>query len=295
MLEHLNSAPADPGRVVVLGGTGFVGRHAVSALKRRGIDVFSLGTKDVDLLADGAAVRLGEMLRDRDVLVVVSAIAPCKTAGDLARNVTMMANVCAALEDRSVAHVIYVSSDAVYEDEANPIDERTPMAPASLHGHMHAVREGMLRAIVRGPLAILRPSLLYGADDPHNGYGPNRFRRLAAEGKPIVLFGDGEERRDHVLIEDVGEIVALTVVHRSQGTLNVATGKVISFREIAEAVAEHSDRAVDIRTTLRQGPMPHGGFRAFDVADRLKAFPVFRFVDPKEGIAMLQQRMKETR
>jgi nucleoside-diphosphate-sugar epimerase len=37
--------------------------------------------------------------------------------------------------------------------------------------------------------------------DPHNGYGPNRFRRLAAGGEEIVLFGEGEERRDHVQVE----------------------------------------------------------------------------------------------
>ena len=30
------------------------------------------------------------------------------------------------------------------------------------------------------PVGILRPTLVYGANDPHNGYGPNRFRRLAA-------------------------------------------------------------------------------------------------------------------
>jgi len=49
------------------------------------------------------------------------------------------------------------------------------------------------------PLAILRPTLVYGAGDPHNGYGPNRFRRLASANQPIVLFGEGEERRPAVL------------------------------------------------------------------------------------------------
>ena len=65
---------------------------------------------------------------------------------------------------------------------------------------MHLVREVMLRSALTAPLAILRPTLLYGAADPHNGYGPNRFRRLAAAGQDIVLFGEGEEQRDHVLI-----------------------------------------------------------------------------------------------
>lgn len=293
MVEHLNKTPANPTRVVVLGGTGFVGRHAVAALKRRDVSVVPLGSGDIDLLADDAGVRLAKTLHADDTLLVVSAIAPCKTPADLARNVAMMAQVCGALESQPAAHVIYISSDAVYEDDANPINERTPTTPASLHGHMHVVREGMLRATVRAPLAILRPSLLYGEDDPHNGYGPNRFRRLAAKGQPIVLFGNGEERRDHVLIDDVGEIVALVATHRSRGTLNVATGRVMSFREIAETVAGHCSHAVEIRPTPRQGPMPHGGFRAFDIADCLKAFPTFHFAGPKEGLAIVRQRMTE--
>jgi UDP-glucose 4-epimerase len=41
----------------------------------------------------------------------------------------------------------------------------------------------------------VRSTLIYGEGDPHNGHGPNRFRRLAAAGQEIVLFGEGEERR----------------------------------------------------------------------------------------------------
>src|SRR5256885_1405531 len=77
---------------------------------------------------------------------------------------------------------------------------------------------------VKAPLAILRPTLLYGAEDPHNGYGPNRFRRLANAGADITLFGEGEERRDHVLIDDLAEIVLRVLKRRSTGTLNIATG-----------------------------------------------------------------------
>src|SRR5258708_20458707 len=73
-----------------------------------------------------------------------------------------------------------------------------------MHGIMHLARELMLNATVKAPLAVVRSTLIYGEGDPHNGYGPNRFRRLAAAGQEIVLFGEGEERRDHVLIDDAG-------------------------------------------------------------------------------------------
>jgi nucleoside-diphosphate-sugar epimerase len=136
----------------------------------------------------------------------------------------------------------------------------------------------MFRAEVKAPLAILRPTLIYGAADPHNGYGPNRFRRLASSGEPIVLFGEGEERRDHVHIDDVAELVVRVLFRRSKGMLNVATGTVHSFRQIAERFSKN------IKATPRSGPMPHNGYRSFDPAGTRKAFPDFRYTPLDEGL-----------
>jgi nucleoside-diphosphate-sugar epimerase len=140
----------------------------------------------------------------------------------------------------------------------------------------------MLKAEAKIPLAILRPSLIYGARDPHNGYGPNRFRRLARKGETITLFGEGEEQRDHVYIDDVAELVRLAVGHASRGVLNVATGVSTSFRAVAEKVVAHEGRAVEIRGTPRQNPITH---RHFDVTGCLKAFPQFRYTPLDEGLA----------
>ena len=54
--------------------------------------------------------------------------------------------------------------------------------------------------------ANLRPTLIYGTDDPHNSYGPNSFYRLATKNEDIVLYGEGEELRDHVHIDDVSTL-----------------------------------------------------------------------------------------
>ena len=50
--------------------------------------------------------------------------------------------------------------------------------------------------------SILRPTLIYGEGDPHNGYGPNKFMRLAKKNEDILLFGKGEELRDHININE---------------------------------------------------------------------------------------------
>ncbi|HWK96705.1 MAG TPA: NAD-dependent epimerase/dehydratase family protein [Pseudolabrys sp.] len=287
MLNHLQTTPANPARVVVLGAGGFVGSATAKLLRSRNISTLALGRNDVDLLADNATQRLRALLKPTDALVVVSAKAPCKNVAMLGENIRMMSTVCDALTDNEVAHVVYISSDAVYRDSTGLLNEESCAEPSSLHGVMHLAREVMLKSVETAPLAILRPTLIYGNADPHNGYGPNRFRRLAAEGKDIVLFGDGEERRDHVSIDDVATIIVGVLQHRSKGTLNIATGEVHSFRSIAEMVADTVKPAVAVRGTERAGPMPHNGYRAFDPAATHIAFPDFSYLSLGDGLKRL--------
>ncbi len=229
------------------------------------------------------------MLRSGDAVVAAAAKAPCKDADMLVENIVMARALAQACSSVDLAHVVNISSDAVYADSPGPLSESSCASPGSLHGVMHLAREVLFANTVKTPLAILRPSLLYGAGDPHNGYGPNRFRRLAEKGEEIVLFGEGEERRDHVYIDDVAELASRVLHRRSRGVLNIATGTVHSFRDIAGKVVALSGRAVEIRPTARSGPMPHNGYRPFDPAGTMQAFPDFRYTPLDEGLALARK------
>ncbi len=285
MLTHCHTSPQKPARVVVLGSAGFVGAASVRHLQAADVPVLPLGRGDIDLLDPKAAEGLRALLRADDVLVFISARAPCKNAAMLLENVRMVEAVGRALKAVPVAQVVYVSSDAVYRDSPSPIDESSCAEPGSPHGAMHLTREVLLRSDYAGPLALLRPTLIYGADDPHNGYGPNRFRRLAAAGKEIVLFGEGEERRDHVHVEDVAELVCRLALHRSSGVLNAVSGETASFRELAELTAAQFSPVVPVKGSPRSGPMPHNGHRAFDAAAISSAFADFSMQPWRQGIA----------
>jgi nucleoside-diphosphate-sugar epimerase len=299
MLTHLIEEGHKPARAVVLGAHGFVGQAAVRKLDAAGVPLLGLGRRDIDLHDPNAAQTLAARLRPGDAVVVVSARAPVKNNAMLIENITMMSAVCDAIASVPPAHVIYISSDAVYADSDGPLTEASCAQPGSLHGAMHLARELMLANAFAGPLCLLRPTLIHGPNDPHNGYGPNRFRRLAEAGQPIVLFGGGEERRDHVYVDDVGEIIARVAQRRSTGVLNIATGTVHSFRDVADAVvadvadaaaadvaARIADRPSVIQTTKRVGPMPHNGYRAFDVAATFAAFPGFEYTPLARGISL---------
>jgi UDP-glucose 4-epimerase len=293
MLKHLLSPTEKPERVVVLGAAGFVGDASVKHLKALGVDTLGLTRKEVDLLAPGGADRLRSLLRPADVLVFTSARAPCKDAAMLVENVRMAEAVWAAIKGIPLTHLVYVSSDAVYKDSPGPLNEESCAEPASPHGAMHLAREVLLRSEFAGPVGIVRPTLIYGLTDPHNGYGPNRFRRLASAGKEIVLFGEGEERRDHVSIEDVGELIAQMVVRRSVGVLNAVSGQVVSFRELAEFVAGQFMPRVIVKGTTRAGPMPHNGFRPFDSSGIAKAFPGFEITPWRDGVSAMCRTQTE--
>ncbi len=294
MLEHLNETPAFAERTVVLGAGGFVGSTIAQKLLVQRTEMLPLTRADVDLLSDGAAEKLAKLLRPGDALVCVSAMAPVKNPAMLKDNLTMIEAMADALRAQPVAHVVNIGSDAVYADSMEPLSEASCASPGSLHGIMHLAREVMLgEAAGETPLATLRPTLIYGIDDPHNGYGPNRFRRLASEGEDIVLFGEGEERRDHVWVEDVAEIAVRMLQHRSAGALNAATGTVVSFREAAEMVSGHFSTQVAIKGSPRSGPMPHNGYRPFDPAGTMEAFPGFSYTQPADGFLKVHQQYSD--
>jgi nucleoside-diphosphate-sugar epimerase len=284
MLKHLLEKSSKPKRVVVLGATGFVATACCRSLESFGVTVLPLSRTELDLNTPEAGEHLSDILKSDDSLLFVAAKAPVKTESMLIENVQMASAVCQSLKKSPVKHLVYISSDAVYADSSIPLSEDSCAHPESLHGVMHLTREVMLSNAYLGPLCFLRPTLIYGVDDPHNGYGPNRFMRQAKKGEDIPLFGEGEERRDHVWIEDVAELTCRILCQQSIGVLNIATGTVVSFRDIAEQVARLDGSASKIIGSERSGPMPHNGYRAFDPSVSMHAFPDFSYMPLSEGI-----------
>lgn len=288
MLRHLHNKPIIPKRTVVIGGGSFVGKAIISKLEKANMHYLALGREQVDLTAPDAAVILQEYLKSTDSVIAISAKAPCRNPEDFAINSVIIKNLFDTFNHVEPEYILNISSDAVYPDEPTPLHEGVPAAPTSMHGAMHLSREIAFQGLGI-PLGILRPTLIYGALDPHNGYGPNQFRRLANNHKDITLFGEGEERRDHVHIDDVSELALRMLLLQSTGHLNAATGNVMSFREIAERVVELTGNEIEIVGTARNGPMPHNGYRPFDAAKTVEAFPGFKYIQLEEGLTNVQE------
>lgn len=289
MIVHGHAEPQKPARVVVIGPRGFIGAALVRRLEEQSIPHLPIGQREADLTQNSSVAMLAAEIKPADSVVMLSAVTPDKgkDATTLAKNMAMMQHLCAALEKTSCAHLVYFSSDAVYSFAAGLVCEETAPSPQDLYGVMHLARETMARSLAKIPVLVLRPTGVYGADDTHNSYGPNRFRRSAEKDGRIQLFGGGEETRDHIHVDDVAAITVRCLMQRSTGTLNIATGRSLSFREVARIVADRFTSPPEIVSTPRLNPVTH---RHYDITSLTKAFPGHRMTAIEEGLARCRER-----
>lgn len=274
MLKHLAGPDSRPSRVLILGRSGFVAKYLIAELEKSRIPVEAIGRPELDLTAASSVDALSGFVRPDDTVVILSALTPDKGRDfrTLMKNLRMAEQLCEVFERRPCAHAIYISSDAVYDAHKTPLDEDSSREPVDLYALMHTAREMMLGSVLeaRGiPSCVLRPVNIYGLGDTHNSYGPNRFIRQAFQDRRIVLFGEGEERRNHLSVEDAVKLIELCIRHRTTGTLNLLAPRTVSFRKAAELV--RASCGFDVALEFKPRPV-------MPVHRPYKITQVFRFI-----------------
>ena len=296
MLMHRHPSAKAPPRVVILGAHGFVASHLAAALAHETMMYRAVGSAEVDLTAPGSVIQLRTILRSDDALVITSALTPEHGRGraTFLKNVTMLDNLCACLAQSPCAHIVYLSSDSVYDCRSTPISEETCCESGDLYALSHIVREKLIAGACQRrdiPLTIVRPCAIYGAGDTHNSYGPNRFLRTAGREGKITLFGQGEEERDHVYIDDVTWIIRKLLLYGSTGVINAVSGISLSFKAVAAQVVEAIGTPVEMEHAPRRIPIVH---KRFDPAALVQAFPDFLATPLDTGIRRTLSELKDS-
>jgi nucleoside-diphosphate-sugar epimerase len=277
----------------VLGASGFIGKYLIRHLAEQDVETVGVASKDIDLCRPESVGQLQELIRPDDAVVFASALTPDRgrNRATMLKNIAMGDHVCQALEKSACAQLVYISTDAVYRDGEHPIREDSCCNPSSLYGLGHLAREEMVKEVagrVGIRLAILRPCAVYGPGDTHNSYGPNRFLRTAISDGKIVLFGQGEEKRHHIFIQDLSHFITLCLTYRSEGVINIAPDTAFSFFEIAQIISNLFESRAEIEYLPRQAPITH---KHFDITAALKAFPSFRYTTLQTGLSLSLEGM----
>src|SRR5215831_8079499 len=125
MFTHKLATPTKPERVVTLGAHGFLASELRRTLDKAGVSYVALSSKELDLIDVSAADRLAAIVKPGDTVVFLSALTPDKGRDNatLMKNVRMGENVCAFLAKTRCAHLIYVSSDGIYDSRLSLVNE----------------------------------------------------------------------------------------------------------------------------------------------------------------------------
>jgi len=214
-------------RVLILGGTGFIGPHFVEVLRAHGhtITLFNRGRRNPGLFKDVETLigdRDGKLdtLRGRDWDVVID------DSGFVPRIVQQSADL---LHDH-VQHYIYVSSISAYADlsKAN-LDEDQPLAVLKdptveqmsdgAYGGLKALCEQVVQKAYGKHSAIIRPSYIVGPGDTSDRftYWPVRTSR----GGEMLAPGTASDPVQFIDVRDLADFMRLCVERRIGGTYNL--------------------------------------------------------------------------
>ena len=224
-------------RLLVLGGTKFLGRAALETALSRGHDVtlFHRGRSGPDLFPDAEHV-LGDRKEDLSALAGRTWDAVLDTSG------YVPADVRASAESlRESGRYLFVSSVSVYADLSSGPDEESAVAelgdmPAdellpdfSNYGALKALCEDEVRRVFGERALVVRPGLIVGPHDPTGRF--TYWARRLARGGEILAPGPAERRVQFVDVRDLGTWLVDALEQGLSGTYN-ATNEGVAWGEL---------------------------------------------------------------
>ena len=253
-------------RALVTGAAGFIGRHVMRALTLQDVvdditavdiahkpfvdalDLFRHEDRHYDLVLHCAAVSPHRAAIDGRALAV--------GAGNLALDAAMFEWAARTRPGR----VVYFSSSAAYpvhmqasdlqfrltEDD---VDLVRPNEADAIYGWVKLTGERLAAAYRQqgGAVTVLRPFSGYGEDQSSKfPFGAFLYRTLARE-DPFEIWGDGEQVRDFVHVDDVVGATLAAVENEIDGPVNVCTGRPTPFNDLARMFAAEAGYEPEIK------------------------------------------------
>ena len=292
---------------VVTGGCGFIGSHLVDHLVNLGHEVVvidDLSTSEDRIINPGATLVKGSVT---DLQLVTSVIkeADCvfhtaawarvprsvdDPVGTHKVNVNGTLNVLQAARENGVGRVVYSSSSSVYGGQKTHLMREdmapNPMSPYALHKLIGEQYASLFARLFGMRIVSLRYFNVYGPDQTAGGAYAlviPHFLKMRAEGRPLTVYGDGNQTRSYTHVSDVVRANVLASYVDLPGgentVLNIGSAEETSVNEIAAMVGGEVEHII---------PNPRGKFEELrKAADSTKARATIGWeprIAPSEGI-----------
>ena len=247
------------GKVLVTGGAGFVGRETVKQLQLNGYEVTVLDKADKPEDFQNVKYIRGDLQNaakcvvacaGQDYVIHLAAkpripesfINPDDYFDD---NVTGTKNILTAASAVGVRKFVYCSSSSIYGNNPAPHKPYHKPDPLNYYAMTKLFGEHLCKQyknMFNLEYNILRFFTVYGPEQPgcdDKGLMIAKFGRLASEGKPLTVHGDGEMRRDYIHVTDVAAAIIASIESRVKSEIfNVGTGNNISVNAIVDILRD---------------------------------------------------------
>jgi UDP-glucose 4-epimerase len=305
-------------RIVVTGGSGFIGGHVVAALCRMGASVLSVDRRPAPVFRchpdqdHAVTVVEGDL---RDPAVVEAALEPGTTGvahlaaqtqvlksiedpeGTFANNVVVTSSLLERARHVGASRFVLASTNAVVGSGASgTLREGVPLSPLTPYGATKAAGEMLLSCYsavygVRG--VALRFTNVYGLGMSEKDSIVPRLMRIADNGGTFEVFGDGLQVRDYVNVADVADAIILGLSHPGlSGPVVIGSGHSVSVLDLVDLVQE----ALGAKLEVRHIPAKTGEMPAVIVDNSLaRSWGWEPKLSLEEGIAQVAQEWGEKR
>ena len=266
-------------KLVVTGGCGFIGSHLVDHFVDIGHEVVvvdDLSTNEGRSVNPEATLIEGSVT-DLELLKAATEGADCvfhtaawarvprsidDPVGTHEVNVSGTLNVLQASRENGVGRVVYSSSSSVYGDQNTHVMqedmEPNPKSPYALHKYIGEQYGSMFARLFGMSVVSLRYFNVYGPGQTATGAYVlviPRFLKLRDEGRPLTIYGDGEQTRSYTHVSDVVRANVLAASEELPSgenvVLNIGPNEETSVNEIAEMVGGEVEHII---------PNPRGEF-----------------------------------
>lgn len=242
-------------RILVTGGTGFIGSNIVKALVERGDDVIITGheaeqpaPKGVEFLQTSFAGLDYDRIGKVDAVIHEAAI---NSALYTDKSEIMRANLLSSQQlieyvvSKGCTRIVYASSTAVYGDAPAPYSETSAVNPISAYGSSKlALDKWAMQFAQEHPdftIVGLRYCNVFGPGESHKGKRASYIYQLAQQMLKgnAFLFKHGEQRRDWIYVKDVVRANLLALTAKQSGVYMCGGGVAYTFNEIVRLLNEN--------------------------------------------------------
>jgi len=263
-------------KILVTGGAGFIGSNLVPHLVRLGhnvvvLDNLSVG-QEVPEFPSAVEFHRGDFLDGptlRECLVGVDAVVHLAAMSGVmdsiadpercfADNAEGTFRLLEAARRARIAQFVNASTGgAILGEVAPPISEAMAPAPLSPYGASKLATEGFCSAYSASyglPCVSLRFSNIYGPNSAHKKSVVAAFIKRVLNDEPLLIYGDGTQRRDYLFVGDLVRGIAAAIGRRVSGTFQLGSGRPTSLLELVQALEVSVGRKLTIeRKASRAG------------------------------------------